>query len=328
MTDVPKQAKATPLGVYDRTRPSGVSGIELIAAGLSVFWIFVSATYAMLSPQEGYVSFLVTLMAIFLPVAMIWVAAVATRSARVVREESQRLQNAVDALRQAYVSQVQGHGALEEDSITHKLDEIARSLRATEAQVSKIGAQPVEQLVQVTPAADETDQPVLALGTVMQDSAPPLPHDDLIRALNFPETAEDEVGFEALRKAMRDREVAQLVTAAQDVLTLLSQDGIYMDDLKPDPARPELWRAFGEGARGRTIAALGGIRDRSSLALTAGRMKEDAIFRDAAHHFLRKFDHLFSGLADDMSDQEISRLADTRTVRAFMLLGRIAGTFD
>lgn len=327
MTDVPKQDRPTALGVYDRAQSGAVSGVELLAAGLSVFWIFVSVAYAMLSPSEGYVSFLVTLMAIFLPVAIIWVAAVAARSARVVREESARLQNTVDALRNAYVSQAQGHGLQADDAVVQKLEEIAQALRATEAQVVKIQTQQIEP---PAPAmiAEEQDQPVLALGTSIEDSRPPLPHDDLIRALNFPETAEDEVGFDALRKAMQDREVAQLVTAAQDVLTLLSQDGIYMDDLKPDPARPELWRTFGEGARGRSVAALGGIRDRSSLALTAGRMKEDAIFRDAAHHFLRKFDHLFSEIADNMSDADIARLTDTRTVRAFMLLGRVAGTFD
>ena len=118
------------------------------------------------------------------------------------------------------------------------------------------------------------------------------------------------------------------VQAAQDVLTLLSQDGIYMDDLRPDMARPELWRRFAKGERGRTIAALGGVRDRSSLALAAGRMKQDPIFRDAAHHFLRLFDKGFSKFEKTATDAEISDLAGTRTARAFMLLGRVTGTFD
>ncbi len=112
------------------------------------------------------------------------------------------------------------------------------------------------------------------------------------------------------------------------MLTLLSQDGIYMDDLRPDMARPEIWRQFAQGARGRSIAALGGVRDRTSLALTAGRMKQDPIFRDAAHHFLRLFDRMFATFEPNASDAEISALSDTRTARAFMLLGRVAGTFD
>jgi hypothetical protein len=157
---------------------------------------------------------------------------------------------------------------------------------------------------------------------------PPLDSADFIRALNFPENANDREGFAALRKALKDRPTAQLIQAAQDILTLMSHDGIYMDDLRPDMARPEIWRRFAEGERGRTIAALGGIRDRSSLALTAARMKQDTIFRDAAHHFLRLFDKMFTQFAENASDAEISDLSDTRTARAFMLLGRVAGTFD
>ena len=114
----------------------------------------------------------------------------------------------------------------------------------------------------------------------------------------------------------------------QDVLTLLSQDGIYMDDLKPERAKPEVWRRFAQGERGQAISALGGVRDRSSLALTAGRMREDAVFRDAAHHFLRQFDRTFQEFEKNASDQDIAELAETRTARAFMLFGRVTGTFD
>jgi hypothetical protein len=112
------------------------------------------------------------------------------------------------------------------------------------------------------------------------------------------------------------------------MLTLLSQDGIYMDDLRPDRARPEVWRRFAQGERGRAMASLGGVRDRSSLALTSGRMREDTIFRDAAHHFLRRFDQTLIAFEPDATDAEISAFSETRTARAFMLLGRVTGTFD
>ena len=108
----------------------------------------------------------------------------------------------------------------------------------------------------------------------------------------------------------------------------MSHDGIYMDDLRPDLARPEIWRRFAEGARGRSVGMLGGIRDRSSLALTSARMKNDPIFRDAAHHFLRLFDKMISDFADRATDGQLTELSNTRTSRAFMILGRITGTFD
>jgi hypothetical protein len=219
---------------------------------------------------------------------------------------------------------------VEPASVARKLDEIAAATRKTETVLATFSSrrdQPRTPATAPTPPPVE-DQPALALGTQAADLAPPLENDDFIRALNFPETAEDTEGFAALRRALKNRQSAQLIQAAQDVLTLLSQDGIYMDDLRPDRARPEIWRQFGQGMRGRSVAALGGIRDRSSLALTSGRMKQDPIFRDAAHHFLRLFDKTFAEFETRASDGEIAALAETRTARAFMLLGRVAGTFD
>ena len=99
-------------------------------------------------------------------------------------------------------------------------------------------------------------------------------------------------------------------------------------DERPDRARPELWRRFAQGERGKTIASLGGVRDRSSLALTSARMRQDTIFRDAVHHFLRLFDKTFVEFEKNASDQEVAALAETRTARAFMLLGRVTGIFD
>lgn len=335
MADAPKQSSSTPLGIYDMPRAGRVTGIEITAAAISILWLVGAVLYFLLRPAGSAVGdgFMSTMMAIFLPVAMVWVAATAARASRVMREESARLQAAIDAIRQAYIAQSSGQSLAGETSVVRKLEEIAEAARNTETalatfQSSREGQSPAAQASVPAPSVETEAQPALALGTQAQDIQAPLSSLDLIRALNFPETAEDEEGFAALRRAMRDRSVAQLVTAAQDVLTLLSQDGIYMDDLRPDRARPEVWRQFALGARGRTIAALGGIRDRSSLALSAGRMKQDPIFRDASHHFLRKFDQLFSECAEMLTDEDIALFADTRTARAFMLLGRVAGTFD
>ena len=336
---LPRQpARSTPFGVYSRPNDQTISSIEIIAIALSVLWLLGCGIFFLTQPSDSApdtsdrgLRFVMTTLAIFMPLAMIWVAATAARASRVMRTESQRLQAAIDAIRQAYIAQQQGKTFEADASVTRKLDEIAAAARKTETALATFhtrrDATP-RAAAPVAATAPSDDQPALALGTQASDMAPALSHDDFIRALNFPETAEDTEGFTALRKALKDRNASQLVQAAQDVLTLLSHDGIYMDDLHPDRARPEVWREFAQGARGRTIAALGGVRDRSSLALTNARMKQDPIFRDAAHHFLRRFDRVFSGFEAQASDGEISALAETRTARAFMLLGRVAGTFD
>ena len=335
--NAPRQsARSTPFGVYSRPNDGGISNIELIAAALSAVWLLGSAIFFLMLPSDQQpdtggagLRFLMTMLAIFMPVGMIWVAATAARASRVMREESKRLQAAIDAIRQAYIAQQQGQNLGADATVARKLDEIAAAARKTESTLATFQSRrdASTRLAPLKPAVVD-DQPALALGTSAADMTPPLSHEDFIRALNFPETAEDTEGFSALRKALKDRNASQLVQASQDVLTLLSQDGIYMDDLRPDRARPEIWRQFAQGARGRPIAALGGIRDRSSLALTSARMKQDPIFRDAAHHFLRRFDCAFAAFEAEASDADISALTDTRTVRAFMLLGRVAGTFD
>ncbi|HEY9038258.1 MAG TPA: hypothetical protein VIN05_04855 [Roseovarius sp.] len=321
--------------------PENVSTIEMAALILSAVWLLAATLFFVVSGtgvREGALGFVLTAMVIFLPVAMIWVAAIAARTARIMREESARLHAAIEGIRHDYISQTKAQGpqASADMSVARKLDEIAAAQRKTETALATFSSTrplaaarpPARATAAARPAASDDPQVALPLGTQAEDLQPPLERSDFIRALNFPETAEDKAGFASLRRALKDRPTAQLIQAAQDVLTLLSQDGIYMDDLRPDMARPEIWRNFAGGARGRAIAALGGIRDRSSLALAAARMKNDPIFRDAAHHFLRRFDQMFSSFAEAADDHDISDLSNTRTARAFMLLGRVAGTFD
>ena len=280
------------------------TGAELAAVVVSLAWIGVAAIYFVYKPVEGgTLGLVMTGLIVLLPIALLWVAVSMSRSVRSLRDEAARLQAAVDAMRNAIVAHNQtGAGSLK-PSVEKKLDEIAAAQRQTETALATFTSRRDTALT--VPSADlkaalvapqawtGDEQPGLALGTPAEDLRPPLSVADFIRALNFPETPEDKAGFRALRLALDDRTTSKLIRAAQDVLTLLSQDGIYIDDLKPERAKPEVWRRFAQGERGRAISALGGVRDRSSLALTAGRMREDPVFRDAAHHFLRQFDRTF-----------------------------------
>ncbi|MHA6345027.1 hypothetical protein [Roseivivax sp. CAU 1761] len=346
------ESRPAPLGLVSRAESAGPSPLEVALAAGSGLWLVLAGGWLLLFPgnEADETRFLLVLMVVFLPAALFAVAATSLRATRIMRAESARLEAAVDALRQTYVSEAQkGRGDAQGGAVMRRLDEIAATQRRLEAALAglegaaapapppaapapaprRAAAEPGETApAEDGAAAAAAEQPALALGTPAGTGGTPLSNADLIRALSFPETAEDREGFAALRRALRDRPSAQLVQAAQDVLTLLSEDGIYMDDLRPDRARPELWRRFAQGVRGREIAALGGLRDAESLDRIAARMKRDPIFRDAAHHFLRLFDRGVARFEPAASDAEIGALADTRSARAFMLLGRVAGTFD
>lgn len=333
--------KATPLSsMQSRSQLGAFGAIEIIALALSALWLLGALGAYMLTPKETPTADsllqLMAMLAVAMPLALIWVAATAARAGKAMRDESQQMQAAIDGLRAAYLSQQQNASVGSEPSVSRRLDEIAAAARKTESVLATFQTARQESARAVLPdapleapvAAADPGQGSLQLGAPEAGQTAPLEISDFIRALNFPETADDQDGFAALRRALQNRKSAQVVQAAQDVLTLLSQEGIYMDDLRPDMAPPEVWREFAQGVRGRAVAPLGGVRDRSSLALTSARMKQDPIFRDAAHHFLRRFDQMFAEFEREASDSDITALSDTRTARAFMLLGRVAGTFD
>lgn len=333
-----KKPETEDLGVFSRRgRPPGLTATEIIALALSAFWLLaVTVFFFVVSRTEDMVfsgpeQILMIVVGVFVPLALIWIATTAASSARIVRDESERLQASLDAMRNAYVSQQQASTGMRSAAFEKKLDAIMAAQRQTETALATFSSirpgKPAMLIPEAAPLPVPEDQATLALGSATDEPAAPLSSEDFIKALNFPETVDDKDGFRALRLAMQDRRVSELIQASQDILTLLSQEGIYMDDMRPDHASPEVWRRFARGERGRPVAAMGGIRDRSGVVLTAARMRKDHIFRDTAHHFLRRFDKVFAEFEETATDAEIEALSDTRSARAFMLLGRVAGTF-
>lgn len=318
--------EAVPLDRDGRGVRRGMTGIEFMAILASIAWlafvaIVVSLAGGATSPEFDGRHLLVLGVTAFVPVALIWLAAAVARTNRSLREETQNLRREIDDMKGDLAKAIKSAGAL--------------GTRET-AQTAPAATEPVTTFASmrraaVANAATDTAAPVAPQAAPAESPQAPaadLSTEDFIRAMHFPETPDDNVGFEALRRALMHPDVGALVHASQDVLTLLSQDGIYMDDLQPDLANPDVWRQFAKGTRGRAISGLGGVRDRSSLALTAARIKEDTIFRDAAHHFIRLFDKRFVAFEETARDVDIRALSETRTARAFMLLGRVAGTFN
>lgn len=338
----PGKAALGTMEIGGLARPARATGLvlsDLIAIGVSLGWLALIGGFFLFNGQSGTsgnaIGTIMVLVAIFLPLAMIWVAAVTARTARAMKAEADRLQEAIDGMKMVW----QSANSVARPSVEQKLAEIATAAKQAEnaivtftsrrdGEATQPSADRKAAFVPSAPANPGEEQPALALGTPAEDLASPVSVADFVLALNFPDSQDDKEGIRALRRALDDRNLAKLIRAAQDVLTLLGQDGIFMDDLKPDRAHPDVWRRFANGERGKAIAALGGVRDRSSLALTAARMRQDTIFRDASHHFLRQFDRTVAEFERNASDQELAELGETRTARAFMLLGRVTGTFD
>jgi hypothetical protein len=149
----------------------------------------------------------------------------------------------------------------------------------------------------------------------------PLPVATLIAALNFPRDAQDRDGFRALERALADPATARVIRAAEDVLTLLAQDGVYAEDLDIRAASPDLWRRFAAGER---VAGLDRLIADDLVRATAERLRADAVFRDAGHHFLRHFDALMEEIAPRAEDEVIRLLVEPRAALGEDALQRAA----
>lgn len=176
--------------------------------------------------------------------------------------------------------------------------------------------------IEGTPGRGDGVQGGLALGPA---PPPELTATELFLALNFPDGPEDREAIRCLRLALGDPGLARLIRAAQDVVTLLAGQGIYMDDLALPEAHPRAWRCLAEGLRGARIASLAGAGDTATLAVVRGLLRRDEVFRDAAHHFLRQFDRLLARHAAGDDDGMLVALGETRSGRAFLLLAEATG---
>lgn len=333
-------------------------GIGLALLGL--IWIVLVGAFIFLQLQLGTpivetLANVLAFLAMILPLMILWIAArILTRLSSVQFEliEIQRAQHSLKRHieERPFTSTPTSAEPAKNLQLTQKLEEIAEAQRKTETALSFFvsSRKPADEEVKEEEVPDddaeaifekieptekvfldqELASPELDFGTPEKLLGATLSRKDFVRAIDFPKTATDNDGFEALRRALKDREAGQMVQAAQDILTLLSEIGIYMDDITPDRPKPELWRKFADGDRGRPVAALGAIHDKDLLQSVTLQMRNDPIFRDAAHHFLRVFDKCLVRFEKEASDEELRGFGDTRTARAFMILGRTAGTFD
>ncbi len=208
----------------------------------------------------------------------------------------------------------------------------AEQPQAAPAPAPVLAPEPVEPARSESPAPPPVSEPKpepAGLPLLPDEEEPQKPDwPDLVRALDFPKDAQDFEGFRALQTVLKYRPLAQMLQSAEDVLTLLSQEGVYMDDLPIEMGSADDWRRFMNGQRGPSVGSVFGVRDDNAMELTRSLLKSDTIFRDTALFFQRRFDRVLSEFAKDASDERILELADTRSGRAYMMMTKLNGTFD
>lgn len=293
--------------------------LSVIGIALSAVWLVLLLLFWLLAPAgdggQGGLATLLGVMAAVLPVALIWLAIGLARAIATLQAEAQDLRRDLAQMRsvppaRAPLDEVRPGGS------SVRMVVPTQQPRATERP-----AQPAPR----PPRTSDQRQHSMRFDAPEQISVTP---DTMIQAMNFPNGPDDIEAITALRTALKDPNYSRVLRAAQDVVTLLAGRDVYMDDLPAEPVDIAAWRGFGEGQRSATVAGVGAIRDASAIEVTGDYLRADEIFRDTSHHFLRQFDVTLTRLIPDLDDDQIAALADSRSARAFMLLGRVAGIFD
>jgi len=247
-----------------------------------------------------------------------------------------------EAMRQAVQAAVAG---LKPPDLGRPLDRLIIGQSRIETALQRLVAEPRAAVAPaVAPARAEAPAdapaPVAATAAVAKapaagtedvgEDGPPegLAWGDLVRALDFPRDADDREGFRALKLVLRHPGLAQMLQAAEDVLNLLSQEGVYVNDLAMDPVDPAAWRRYMAGVRGPEVDGVGGIRNPGALETARRLVASDSIFGDSALFFRRRFDAMLAEFAAKATDAELIEFVGTRSGRAFMLLLRLNRSLD
>jgi len=306
-----------------RRLTAGRDHAVVVGAAVTGAWLLLVALFWLFGPEGGPVSGLarlLALMGVLLPVALIWLAVGLAGAIAGLKRESVLLRAQLGLLPDASAEED------DNDPVGAAGHAGAGPARATDAAPA---VRPQPRIAAPRPARAPEPRPGEARqGALPFEQAAPVevPPAQLIAALNFPDGPDDHHAIAALRASLADPEAARTIRAAQDVVTLLAQHGVYADDLDCAALSAALWRRFLDGERGPALARLAS-GDETAAGIVAGLMRSDEVFRDAAHHFLRQYDRTLARIAPELSDEALALLSDTRSGRGFALLAQVTGMF-
>lgn len=294
-----------------RSRVSGRQAGDratIIGLAVSAAWLILVAIFWLTGPSDSGASGLARLAAIVgvvLPLLLIWLAVGLARAIAELRAEATMLRARMEVLRP------EERAAAERDAPIPSAP--GRAATAALRPAPRATARPVE--------TRQTDLPL-----EQPEPAVEVSPTELVLALNFPDGPDDHEAIAALKTALLDHELARSIRASQDVVTLLAQHGIYMDDLPPTRHDAAKWRRYLDGQR-TGMSDLATIDDNAALETATTLMREDEVFRDVAHHFLRQYDRTLARAVGDMDDSLLTAAVETRSGRAFRLLAQVTGMF-
>ncbi len=146
----------------------------------------------------------------------------------------------------------------------------------------------------------------------------------LIRAFNLPNDENDAEGYDAIDAAVRIESIATLLENSHQLLYTLADYDLIMDDLEIDLGLISTWRKYATDSTEGTVSSLGGTGTYLEIDKVSSIVNENSDFEERASTFNSHMDKFISQAIPQLKDEEIRKLAQTRTFRAFLLLGQVS----
>lgn len=292
-------------GPFEKTTPrSAFEGREILVASiLSVVWVILLAGYGagyfgllgdIAEPRDAaFLEIVFFLIVLVLPLAFVWLGSALIRRSFQIQDEARRLERELSDIKTNAGSQSQSNVSQPRikdnrvETLQQRVTDLTKQIKQMETTITSV--RQMQAAMQTQTSAQTTEASPQPTSSAPEDvSDHYIDWNDLLRALDFPRDEKDAEGFRALRLAKRDEDTGRLLRAAEDILNLLAQEGIYMDDLRPEIAPAYDWRNFAEGTRGSDVDPVGGINAPEAMERIKAREKTDQIFRDSSLYFLRR----------------------------------------
>lgn len=145
----------------------------------------------------------------------------------------------------------------------------------------------------------------------------------LLKALNLPEHDDDVEGYKAFKIATKNELLNNVLTQSHAILHRFAEISIYMDNLITDVGPFTEWSQFAESKSTEPNPNLGGAGTQKNVAEITNWLSEDREIYNNAIEFYQKACELLFIIIPTINEMDIVDLANTRTMRAFLLLGRV-----
>ncbi len=291
------------------------AGVTVVATVASIVWAWISVLviFSDLESANSIVNsdvYFKTVSAL-VPIGLFCVIAVLYNSLATIKSELFALQSEMARLRSGKI-----------DETYYPTEEFD-----PEAEIEKESP----NFEKITPLPDLEDYIEDNLEISEPEVKPPLPAEfsglttwTLIQALHFADDENDREHVEAVEAALNNEKAADLLQSAYSVLEYLAERGIDADKLATSFSKHEVWRDHAESGNINQIGVLGQVGSDQDVESVATLAVSDLDFKKFAFDFLALVHSFLKSFIPSTEDYEIAALGETRTIRAYVLLGNAA----